>query len=286
MSGTYDGGSTWVANDDWCYPMLWKKVVMDRFIALSAALAAEFEDEPAFEAIAMLSETALGQLRTTVCWSDPCGDETRYTLDYSADAFVTQINRLTESMTTDWPTTNRVVFMNFIPNVSASAAESVVATLRDEGGMHGWPDTMPQGIKPSSCGTGCTNPGTVRDRALGQRIRLGLVGSGTNYTGAACMSAVQAPEMGGNGGNHTPSDLFAESDGILKCSHIMWTRKMWQIDVPADKGGEGGGGLDEANWLSGGTLDPDGLKSFIDAGSADSTNTSCPRNYAAFGGCR
>lgn len=283
MDAAYEGGVSQQINPAGgfyrCNPLWWKAVVMDRFILLMAAIAAEFETDPNFEMVNS-SETAHGQpanvANNTVHW--PSGYQSGLTVDYSPPAYVTQLKRLIDAAKGTnplFPTTGFGMFINFISQASTSDTEDLISHLEQTGGIHGWPDTFPQGIAPSSCGAGCTNPGTVETRSAGQKIRMGLEGSGTDYRPLmACISSIQPPEMGGGDGNHTPDDLFTELNTNLDCAYAAWTRKTWELN--------GVDGVDEANWLSGGTLQPNGLKAAINAGYTYD-NTTCPANYTA--GC-
>lgn len=265
-TAAYEGGVTITPNEDRCVAMLWKPAVMDRFIALMNAIAAEFEREPYFEGVA-ISETAVGT-QGTVVQQQP-GVDTQWTVGYSCSAFLTQLKRVIDSSVKSFPRTNKILYYNFIPACAQSEEVELMAYMADKGIMMGGPDLFPQNIPAVQ-----PNPGTIRERTTGQRIYIGEIG-GTDYRRImSCGNAVQPPEMGGRAGNHTPAALFNEGNNELRCSHIFWTRKDWEISDPDY-------GIDSANWTNdNGTTTS--LRAFLNSGKGDSTITACP---AAYAGC-
>jgi len=265
----YDGGTYYVQQYDDTHIKAWVPAIMDRYIALENALAAQFEDQDAFYGI-IFPETVFGGTTPTA-------------EGWTLSGWVTQIKRMLTARLSVFPTTNKITFANFLNTAGTSTYVDLMNAIRDSEGVVGGPDIYPQGIGSSGCGAGCTNPGTVETRTAGQNVYAGITGGNDYRDEMTCMTAIQPPEMGGRKGNHTPANLFAEGNGVLDCGNLFWWYKTYQLDTSSTPGS---GGVDEANWNSGGTLAPNGLKAFINAGSANASGDAltCPENYS--GGCQ
>jgi hypothetical protein len=97
------GGGWAPRGENWgTAPKLWLATVMDRQIALQAALAAEFDKDPFIE-IVSFEETAL--FNTT-----PDG--------YSKAAMATQYRRLADAITASWSKTNVCILTNFFHTIA------------------------------------------------------------------------------------------------------------------------------------------------------------------------
>jgi hypothetical protein len=196
----YEGGVTLTSSNDRCIAMLWKKTVMDRFIALKEALAREFEPLPYFEGI-VVSETAVGNLPSSA--------------GYSASAFVAQLKRAIDSAASKFPTSNRILYLNFLAQGNQSLAIDLMQHMADNGIMMGGPDTFPPPL----------------DDTLGAAIYRGEIG-GVDYSRTIPAGfAVQPPEMGGTQGDFKIEEYYSHCTKTNKCSHMFWTRKQWEISV-------------------------------------------------------
>ena len=206
---------------------LWQEPVMTRLIALGAALGARYDNRPSFEGI-VLAETATGQV------ADGYG--------FTGTAYIGQLERGIASMVAVWPTTNVIVFNNYIQGVSDAQFIDFVKFLRSNRSTMGGPDTLP----PPHSST------------MGERIYRGELG-GVDLRGLMpAMFAVQTPELGGKEGTFSPRQLYDHCVGTNQCSHMFWIRNM------------ASGGV-EQNWDT-------GILPFLRTNPR--TSQACPANYA------
>lgn len=99
----YSGGWAYRGWNWGTAPKLWIPAVMDRQIALQAAIAAQFDSDPWIE-IFSFEETALFNVL-------PAG--------YTQAAMATQYRRLADAMNASWPNTTACILTNFFHNTSA-----------------------------------------------------------------------------------------------------------------------------------------------------------------------
>jgi hypothetical protein len=170
---------------------LWEEPVMTRLIALSRALGAHYDQKPNFEAI-VLAETATSKVEE----------------GYSATAFIDQLKRAIPQMVEAWPTTNFIVYNNFLQGSTESQFVDFVNFIRSNRAVLGGPDTLPP----------------PNDGSKGERISRGEIGGRDMRGDMPAMFAVQSPELGGVQGTFTPKQLFDHCVGTNRCSHMFWIR--------------------------------------------------------------
>jgi len=170
---------------------LWEAPVMDRFIALSRALAARYDQRPYFEGI-VVAETATSGVED----------------GYSAEAWIAQLKRAIPAMVTAWPSTNVIVYNNFLQGSSDSQFVDFVQFLSRSRAALGGPDVLP----PPHSGS------------KSERIFRGELG-GVDLRGAMPVAmAVQTPELGGKEGTFTPQELYDHCVDTNRCNHMFWIR--------------------------------------------------------------
>ena len=203
---------------------LWEAPVMDRLLQLSAALAARYDTKPFFEAI-VLAETATSGVES----------------GYSPEAWIGQLKRSIPVMVSQWPSTNVIVFNNYLQGSSDQQFVDFVNFLRTSRAVLGGPDVLP----PPHSGS------------KSERIYRGEIG-GKDLRGLMPVAfAVQTPELGGKEGSFTPAELAEHCVGTNRCGHMFWIRN---VNV----------GGTEQNWDT-------GILPFIRRQPA--THRSCPASY-------
>ena len=203
---------------------LWEAPTMDRFISLLKALGARYDSKPNFEGV-VVAETATSGV----------GD------GYTAEDWISQLKRAVPAMVAAWPTTNVIVFNNFIQGSSDAQFNDFVKFLVANRASLGGPDVLPP-----------PHNGSKSERVL--RGELG----GPDLRGMLpVMFAVQTPELGGKEGTFSPRELYDHCVKTNRCSHMFWIR----------------------NTISGGSAQQwdTGILPFIRQ--TPTTNQNCPSNY-------
>ena len=186
----------------------WLQPIMDRYIALHAALAARYDTHPYFEGI------STGETTSSV--SSP---------DFSTSAKLTQLKRLVAALETQWPHTN--VFIQADAGLGSLNADFLRYMIAHRMILSG-PDIRPNDFVPGGAG------GTQF-----QRIYQGIDGGVDYRKQIACGMEVQSTNMGGN---HTPiaaildptttlQFIYQQAQNPLHCSYIIWNRKYYGYPV-------------------------------------------------------
>jgi hypothetical protein len=174
---------------------LWETAVMDRLVALYAALGQRFDKEPYFEGI-IVTETATG------------GAEGGYT----PAKFIWQLTRGLKAIRVAWPNSTVILYNNYLPGSTPEEAVAFVEMLRKTGVASGGPDVLPPPHK-----------GTPGERAF--RGELG----GKDFRGRMVSAfSVQTPELGGKEGDFTPRELFDHCVYTNKCRYMFWARNTYE----------------------------------------------------------
>ena len=225
---------------------LWDATIASHWINLIEALGAAFDDEPFFEGITLIRETAFGPPPS----------------DFTSDAYITQLNRIALAGKQAFPKTNVVMNVNYIVG-GQSVVNSLIADNRSIGVGQGGPDTAPKCIN-NNCSEGYANPQGIwaYNTVVGNNT-----GGGTASVGIHQIAyGVEASELGldavGQDGGYTPEEIFSFFDDYLKGSHLFWHRNEYY-------------GTSEQRWST-------GILPFINANS-NFTNDSCPSSYTS--GC-
>jgi hypothetical protein len=213
----------------------WRPAVMKRLIALYRALGARYDSNPMVEAIVDGDETGMSLDRGS---------------DFSASDYRTQYAALDAALAAAWPTTNRVIEVNYTAGGIQSSADMIQTAYVNKVAMGG-PDIF-----------GYSFSGPQPNYIWGQGVFIGTSGTspGTDYRGRMpILHEIQMPELTGGLGLYTPADIYQQADGVLNVSHMIWTYV---------------GGTASGNW-SGGS---NSVQAVID--SKPVTHTACPAVYA------
>jgi hypothetical protein len=185
---------------------IWNEAVMDRLIALSEAMAAEFDNEPLFEGIRFEEITPS---------MSPGG--AGVPADYNVAAMTTQWKRLATSSRQHWQRTN--VFFNTNTLGGVTGPLQIIEHGYQIGGLGvGAPDVIP--------------PGASDYQMAGERVvtRSPDISRGDNpdkfirdYRGKLpIMHSVQTPSLGGKEGTFKPVELADYIILQVGATHLSW----------------------------------------------------------------
>lgn len=199
----FKGGWYVKPNDMGVVAQLWEPAVMDRLIALFAALGARFDGEVHVEAI-MAEETT-----PAVSPGPPAP------ASYTRATLATQLKRLATAARRSWPTTNVFLPTNFL----SGELQGIVAHSATQKVGVGGSDVMPPPHNGSE----------------GDRIIRGDIG-GVDYRGTLPLGyGVQSPSLCGKEGCWLPSELYDYAYGPLGATHVFWVRLGTQRDTATAK---------------------------------------------------
>ena len=179
-----------------CVWRRWNSSAMDAYIDMIEAYAAEFDDEPYFEAIHITKETA-GNWGGT---SRPAGaSDSNHDVEY---------RRLITAAGSAFVKTNVIFPINF--HGSNSLCESLFTHMASNKVGQGNPDTCP------TCAM------------QGDEVLIGNTG-GTDHRGAIpIIYSIETSELGlnsvGRTGGYTPTELYDYLDNTLHATHALWDR--------------------------------------------------------------
>ncbi len=174
---------------------LWNSFVRNRIIALYEAMAARWDDDPFFEGIYLIRETAKNG---SLVDSDP---------EFSDDNYIDGLKIIATGADNAFVKSNAVMSANF------AGGNTRLATLMDHLNTldigFGGPDVFPTGI--------CTNRSADADEVF--------VGSeGTDYRGAIpSLRSMESGDMNGGLGTCTPQQIRDHANDELHASHLFWT---------------------------------------------------------------
>jgi hypothetical protein len=194
----YNGGEVPMANG--VVARIWEAPVMDRLIALYAALAAKYDGNPLIEGIST-GETAIGFSSSYPAPST-----------YSNAALLTQFERHVVAARSQWKHSQVFVSTNYLG--SDSQMEDLIKTSVSSKATVGGPDVFTRAWVES------------RQRALqSDEVVRGEAGSGTDYRGNVAIKAeVQDTELGGYIATFTPTELYDVAFNINHANYIFWDR--------------------------------------------------------------
>jgi hypothetical protein len=199
----FKGGWYVKPNNQGVVARLWEPAVMDRVIALYAALGARFDKEVYVEAI-MTEETT-----PDVSPGPPAP------ASYTRATLATQIKRLVTATRKAWPTTNVLVPTNYL----SGELQGIIAHCATQKVGVGGSDVMPPPHSPTE----------------GDRIIRGEIG-GVDYRGKLPIGyGVQSPSLCGKEGCWLPSQLYDYSYSTLKATHVFWVRLGTERDTSTAK---------------------------------------------------
>jgi hypothetical protein len=194
----YNGGEVPMGNG--VVARIWEPAVMDRLIALDAALAARYDADPYVEGIST-SETAIGFNST---YPAP--------VSYTPTALLTQFKRHVTAARAKWKRSQVFLSTNYL-GTDAQMEDLIKHAMNNHTNVGG-PDVFSREWVLS------------RKRALqSDEIVRGERGSGTNYRGLmAIKSEIQATELGGYIATFTPAQLYDVAYNIMHANYILWDR--------------------------------------------------------------
>ena len=188
---------------------IWLAPIMDRLIALSAAMAAEYDDEPLFEGI-RFEEITPG-----------------YTAGpgYSYAAMITQWKRLATACRSQWASTN--VFFNTNTLGGVTGPLQIIEHGYPLGVSAGGPDVIPPPAYNTPPGEGGGDYQIAGDRAYTQNPDLAKGDNPALFlrdyrTLIPCMNSVQTPSLGGKEGTFYPADLAQYACTDMRVTHMSW----------------------------------------------------------------
>lgn len=220
---------------------IWNAAVMDRMIALSAALAAEFDDEPLFEGL-RFEEITPGM----------SPGATGVPTDYTVAALISQWTRLATASRQHWSRTN--VFFNTNTLGGITGPLKIIEHGYQIGGIGaGGPDVLPPGAddhKISGDRVITRTPDTTRGDDPAKFIR--------DYRGRVpIFHSVQTPALGGKEGTFMPAELADYAILGAGDTHLAWVMAPSTVTI---------------NWSS-------HIRPYL-AGNPRPTVQSCPTSYA------
>ena len=180
---------------------LWEAPVMDRLIALYAALGSRYDGESYLEGF-ITEETTLS-----------LGDKRGWPAGYSQEALLKQYLRFVASVRQTMPHTNLFIGTNFLGN-DAQMGTLLQSMFEASLGASG-PNVMPTHITQA------------------QRVWTGLTGA--DYRGAMAIGpSIEPNELGGSHGDNTPKQIYDFAYKTLQVNYLFWPYNTW-IGSPAQK---------------------------------------------------
>jgi hypothetical protein len=195
---------SYVINNGWlfetssCIIKFWEAAPTEAYIDLLNAYAAEFDDEPYFEGIYLIRETAPGWQGRPVA------------PDFSPSAYISNMERIVAAAGAAFEKTNAVQSLNYLG--TQNDVNEHMAYIFSRGVGHGAPDLLPE---------------KCADRAPVQSdiSYLGLSGGVEDWRGTLpSIRSIEVTQMGLNLGDCTPSQLYDYGNHTIKASHILWQR--------------------------------------------------------------
>lgn len=198
----YVKNNGWLFETSSCIIKLWDADAATAYIELLQAYAAEFDDEPFFEAIYLVRETAPGWQGRPVA------------PDFSKSAYIANMERIVAAAGEAFVKTNAIQSLNFIGN--QSDVNKHMAYLYSQNVGHGAPDLMP----PT-----CTPKGSEVQSDIAY---IGLPGGDKDWRGILpSLRSIEATEMGGHLGDCFPDQLHDWANNTIKASHVFWMRNTY-----------------------------------------------------------
>lgn len=186
---------------------LWLAPVMDRLIALDAAIGAWGANKPFFEGYSTF-ESDTGFTTT------PAG--------YTAAGYMAQLQRRLDAAANNFPTKNFWQQFNFIPTGQVAAPAFVDYIYQSRCGLSA-PD-----VKAGSS-NGPANMSWGERAAHGYVWNSGSaswVTGGKNYVGLMPIAGdIQSPDLGGNTGSPSAAQVWDQSHNYENHNHTWWNRK-------------------------------------------------------------
>lgn len=191
QDAAYGGGWFVKPNGMGVIARVWDPTVMDRILALYAALGARFDAEPDVEGV-VLGETSPGFN------ASPSG--------YSRGTLAAQLKRQVSAVRAAWPTSNVFLYTNSLVGELAGLIEHCTVNRVGIGG----PDVLPPPHKG----------------ILGDRLLMGTEpGATRDYRGQTPIGyEVQSPELCGKEGCFAPAVLRDYAVDTLRVTHLFWTK--------------------------------------------------------------
>lgn len=198
----YSGGWFVKPDDMGVIARLWDPTVMERVIALYAALAARYDGHPNVEGV-VLGETSPGFN------ASPSG--------YSRGTLAAQLKRQITAVRKSWPKSNVFMYTNSLVGELQAIVEHAYQQQAGVGG--------PDVLAPPHKGI------------AGDRIVMGIEpGAVRDYRGLTPIGyEVQSPELCGKEGCFLPSVLRDYAVGTLRATHLFWVKMGTEKDTATAK---------------------------------------------------
>jgi hypothetical protein len=174
---------------------IWDPAVADRLIALYEALADEFDDDPYFEGVMLIRETATnGRIKDD---------------SYSEAGYIRQLKRLAEGGAAAFERSNVVMPVNWLAN--QKNVDELIAFNAKLGLGQGGPDVLPEGLANQRVPAYNTLEGTSTGVEYRDRMPVLYSIEPTQLGGSLCKSCL-------------PQDLHEFAETRLNATHLFWTR--------------------------------------------------------------
>jgi hypothetical protein len=188
-----------------CLFKKWNDEAVDAWIDMIEAYAAEFDDEPFFEAVYLIKESSVG-LRG----AEPPPD-------FSMAAYWKNLRRIMAAGGKAFVKTNAVMSLNHAPGQDAMNAAMQYAY--DQGLGHGDPDTVPK-----SCWKGDPYPKKGDVAYAGMKSYGGV----RDFRGdMPSLRSAEVSEMGLKLGDCYPSELYDHINNFIQASHMFWSHNTY-----------------------------------------------------------
>ena len=174
---------------------IWDPAVTDRLIALYEAMAREFDDDPYFEGVMLIRETATnGEIRDD---------------SYSESAYLSQLKRLAEGGAAAFARSNVVMPVNWLGN--QKNVDDLIEFNAALGLGQGGPDVLPDGLSSHRVPAYNTLEGLSTGVEYRERMPILYSVEPTQLGGSLCKSCL-------------PQDIHEFAETRLNATHLFWTR--------------------------------------------------------------
>jgi len=189
---------------------IWTPYVQDRLIALYEAMAEKWDDDPYFEGVYLIRETAT---------NGRVNDDS----EYLKAAHLEGLRRIAKAADAIFVKSNAIMPINWVEGRQSNVDE-LIAFNADLDIGQGGPDTL--------------NPECSPRRPPAYNTIIGDSG-GVDYRGfIPVMYSIEATQMGGGLGNCTPNQIRDFANDVLHASHLFWSRNTY-AGSPAQQWNEG-----------------------------------------------
>jgi hypothetical protein len=195
----------WLLQTQSCLFKKWEDEAVDAWIDLLEAYAAEFDDEPFFEAVYLIKESSVG-------WG---GAEPHP--DYDPDAYWRNLRRIMVAGGEAFVKTNAIMSLNHAPD--QETMNKAMQFAYDHGLGHGDPDTVPKS---------CDNRGNYPKKGDVAYTGMQSHGGVRDFRGdMPALRSAEVSEMGLDIGDCYPKELYDHQNDFIRASHMFWSHNTY-----------------------------------------------------------